>query len=203
MEQVRAYTAAKLAKRADRLEATLEKAAKAIRRQYRALENAKADCPYAARESYLKRSIYAVLFKSMQSGIHDELHLIVSRRRLPGRKLKHAAREFAWAMFIMFGDEEYDATTMLPPAKRSRYARQMGYALRHRVPPHLLIGFLYQCGSPGRIAKKLADGTNETWLRPGKREQAVVEILDRSGFSELEADAADVAAWEAAKASRW
>lgn len=43
----------------------------------------------------------------------------------------------------------------------------------------------------------------EPWFRPGKRGRAMVGILDRSEFAEIRADAAGVAAWEAAKTELW
>ena len=58
--------------------------------------------------------------------------------------------------------------TKLARTEKHRYAYELAYARRHKVPVELLIGFLLQTGAGKRI-KQLVDDPNRTeaWFRTG------------------------------------
>jgi hypothetical protein len=91
---------------------------------------------------------------------HGKAELFERVIRQAGRGLTSKVRldenPFHYGLLAMFVDD-----TILTRHDRSLFAHQMLYAYRHQVPPELLIGFIYQCGSSSELRRKVKAGVVE------------------------------------------
>lgn len=141
----------------------LEAEAKAQKRKRQAgqPEGATSTAPYEKPWSHLKREIYRYVLDCNTSGKKYGLELGINRtrkRELP-QKPSFEDNPFHWALLGIQGELEE-----LRDPDVSRIGRQLQYASIHKVPPHLLVGFLHQTGSPKSIGDKLVAGLREPWI---------------------------------------
>ena len=121
--------------------------------------------PYDEPISYLKRTIYSTVRHCWKSDALDILREC-AMEALAGGKSNTANRSAPQAMenpfyfgtvLITNGDKAFKRNY------RSRFPRELLYAHMHDVPPHLLIGFLYQIGASDHISRRLQNEDYESW----------------------------------------
>ena len=98
-------------------------------------------------------------FRSREKRRHLEVY-IASRlgRRTPQTPI--SVNIYKWLVALLV--DEFD----LPERRQitTRWADELLYAERHRIPAHLLIGFIAQAGGSERISCELASNRTEPWL---------------------------------------
>lgn len=113
--------------------------------------------PSEAANGFLKRESYRLICHYIEGGAARLFERVI---RDNGKALSSVVRladnPFHYGLSAMFARSD-----LLSSADRSVYASQMVYAYRHGVPPNLLVGFLYQCGSFSGVRRKLKDGVIE------------------------------------------
>lgn len=90
------------------------------------------------------------------------------RKRSRAIRKPYKGNEFHWVLLGLRSafSIETDISIELSPVAVSRFAAQLNYARRHRVPSQYLIGFIYQSGSTESICKKANDqGIYEPWFK--------------------------------------
>lgn len=116
--------------------------------------------PYQAKEAYLKRASYGLIREYLRApGRYRTIKSIVRRWHREPRSPSFSENPFFWGLIAV--DPQAD---VLNPARIHLYSQQQLYAHRHDVPPHFLIGFLYQSGNPGDLSHKVASGYREEWF---------------------------------------
>jgi hypothetical protein len=117
--------------------------------------------PYDKPRSYLKREVYRHVLERLAEGRAKELQQCIELARdgyMPNSPT-FGQNPFHWTLLGV----QHVGVLKLEDYDVSRFGRQLAYAAIHRVPPQLLIGFLFQTGSPGQISKKFASGAREEW----------------------------------------
>ena len=126
------------------------------------------------KESFRGRSPYANWSGTIRRFMYDLVRRYRANRELniiqemvwalPSEPLKvsFAENPFYWSLYAAKNDGEIAITYK----EISRYAAQMQYADLHHVPPELLVGFVYQQGNDGDLARKLRDRLTEGWSLP-------------------------------------
>jgi hypothetical protein len=125
------------------------------------LRNVRGLTPYDHPDSHLKREVYRFVCRYLDEGNTKQLNRILEANRviLP-RFPTFRENPFHWALSVL-RDPKSDN---IKKYQVSRFGRQLIYAKRHKIPPELLIGFLYQSGGPDVVASKAADATKlEDW----------------------------------------
>lgn len=108
--------------------------------------------PYDKPESILKREVYKFvrdhLTEQNSSRFEDVLdENITNERRL---RVEFSANPFH-KIFLALRSEGIE----IKPFEITRYSSQLLYARRHEIVPDMLIGFLYQTGSPDVIRERV------------------------------------------------
>lgn len=124
--------------------------------------NSEVGPPFDRPSSVLKRELYRIA--------HD----LVVERENPGAlavvaSLGHRMSDVPNERVKLFlGLLNVIADDELARTEKHRYANELAYARRHKMPVELLIGFLMQTGAGKRI-KQLVDDPHRTeaWFRPG------------------------------------
>ena len=117
--------------------------------------------PFDTARGYLKREVYRYVCERLDNKADRALEWCVEKTR-GDRLLRRPSfkdNPFHWVLFGLQNHPELN----LKKGEVSRFGRQLLYAKIHKVPPELLIGFIYQTGSPALINRKLANGDRE-WL---------------------------------------
>ncbi len=125
--------------------------------------------PFSQKASILKRAIYQIGWIALEFGQTERLKEMAEKlnspdnrntpdaRRIPRNAPSHEENPFYYAFYIAFGNEP-----QITRHERSKASRQLVYAYRHKVPPHFLIGFIYQTGGSKIIDACLNDeNTND------------------------------------------
>lgn len=122
--------------------------------------SARGGSPFEAKEGYLKRKAYELICEYLAApGRSGTIKSIVRLWRREPRSPPFSENPFFWGLLAL--DPQGD---VLNPARLHLYSRQLLYAHRHEVPPHYLIGFLYQSGNPGDLSFKVARNLREDWF---------------------------------------
>lgn len=129
------------------------------------LRKATPDLPPFDREaSFLKREVYAFVLENFRTSIEEAnllrfLPEVIARaKRRPPHKPSVEANPFHWVFYALAAEGRH-----LERWEISRFGRELLYAKRHSIPPELLIGFLYQTGTPDQIYRKAGGGGHEEW----------------------------------------
>jgi hypothetical protein len=146
-------------------------------RQAKDIQAGKDAAPYYEPANVLKRSVYELVLdleETDMAGKIDDLidGIRVARengKRLSDRRvLRRLQKECETDTFyyILLGLEGVGFDTFsLTRSNVTRFARQLNYARRHRVPPEFLVGFLMQTGSIGLICKRAREPKRvEKWF---------------------------------------
>jgi hypothetical protein len=118
--------------------------------------------PFDTARGYLKREIYRYVCERLDQKAAVALEWCIEETRegrLP-RRPTFKENPFHWALLGLQSRPELN----LKKGEISRFGRQLLYAKRHGVPPHYLIGFIYQTGSPALISRRLAHDEREPWF---------------------------------------
>lgn len=138
--------------------------------------------PFEAKESYLKRRAYELIREYLAApGRSGTIKTIVRLWRRVPRSPAFSENPFFWGLLAV--DPQAD---VLKPARLHLYSQQLLYAHRHHVPPHFLIGFLYQSGNPGDLSFKVARDLREDWfadrsIRPIEAKDTANDSAPKSG----------------------
>lgn len=114
--------------------------------------------PHEAAIGFLKRQSYELIIKYIK---HGDVRTFERAVRYEGRPLPSQVRidenPFHFGLLALFPTGT-DYEDLISRQDRSAFALQMLYASRHRVPPRLLTGFLYQTGSLPQLRERLKEG---------------------------------------------
>ena len=141
--------------------ASLQARCRSIHREWRAHRQVpRGECPAQRAPAVLKERIYVLaheLFErcaeeSWQFGVGDVIRVSCDQR-IP------AEPKGIWLGLLAI----IDTGAALNRSERHRYAVELQYARRHRVPVELLSGFIWQVGGAKRISK-LSDDRHESWF---------------------------------------
>ena len=114
--------------------------------------------PQTSRNGEFLRAVYALVLSYRDCGKLEIIKKLVEKDgNAPARGPTFEENPFHWALLSVFS-EQGDGPDR---RERSLFAYQMLYADRHKVPPHLLIGFIYQCGKQTPISQRLKQGEIE------------------------------------------
>jgi len=97
------------------------------------------------------------------SGKSRERHLqnyIVNRLQNRTPQTPMAVNVYRWVIALILDECELKFAREVT----ARWADELLYAERHRMPPHLLIGFIAQAGGSNRITCELENKRVELWL---------------------------------------
>jgi hypothetical protein len=123
---------------------------------------------YDKPDSVLKREVYRFVKDNFTPSTIHKLEKVVDDLIDDYREMRTGFSDnfFHW-VFLALASERI----VLKPYEITRYSRQLLYALRHGVDPDLLVGFLYQTGSPDEIGKRALDKKRreEWYMRRKKR----------------------------------
>jgi hypothetical protein len=116
--------------------------------------------PYESRWGYFKRESYRLIRSTKsQPGGHNAMKSIVTMEDRDPPRIFYRGNEFYYGLIAI--DPHHD---VLDDKRLSLIARQLAYADLHEVPPHYLVGFLYQSGASTEISKKLKARAREPWF---------------------------------------
>ena len=113
--------------------------------------------PQESANGFFKREAYRFICHYIERGKAEFFESVI-RRNGGGLSsvVKLEENPFHYGLAAMF-----PAEAALNRADRSVYSSQMVYAYRHAGSPHLLVGFIYQCGSTSELRRKLKAGEIE------------------------------------------
>ncbi|MGB5864423.1 MAG: hypothetical protein WBG95_08980 [Sulfitobacter sp.] len=143
-------------------EKSLKEACKDAERLYSIKSMTEPHPPFNQKASILKRAIYQIGWIALEFGQTELLKEVAEKlnspenrktpdaRRIPRNAPLHEENPFYYAFYIAFGNEP-----QITRHERSKASRQLVYAYRHKVPPHFLIGFIYQTGGSKVIDARL------------------------------------------------
>ena len=106
--------------------------------------------PFEHPDNYWKREIYGFICRHLDDQTGSYLDFILNEGDVPHRCPRFSENPFHLALYIT-REELSDKDRRW---KISRFGKQLVYARRHRVPVELLIGFLYQTGTPDQVCSK-------------------------------------------------
>ena len=112
--------------------------------------------------TFLRKNIYRVGIHLIETDKLDVLRDLFPRQA-SGKNSMPTVREnpFYWILRYYFADRTKD----MPVQIRNRTAKQLNYAYRHRIPPYLLVGFMYILKNPENISEKEQDHQRvEEWF---------------------------------------
>ncbi len=108
--------------------------------------------PYDKPESILKREVYRFTMRYLTDQNSGRLEDVLEANIPIERTLRVKFSENPFhRMLLALRSEGLD----IEPFEITRYSSQLLYAQRHDIDPDLLIGFLYQTGSPDEIRKRV------------------------------------------------
>ena len=112
-------------------------------------------------KNFLRREIYALGYRIQNSGSGklDANSLLEAMGRTTTRPEKLKNVFHALLFFVYEGEQGF------PRQERSKLARELEYAYRHRIPPELLCGFLFQSSNRNKLSKLLKSGFIEPAFR--------------------------------------
>ena len=112
-------------------------------------------------KNFLRREIYALGYRiqNSSSGKFDANGLLDAKGRTTTRPEKLENVFHALLFFVYEGEQGF------PRQERSKLARELEYAHRHRIPPELLCGFLFQSSNRNKLGKLLKSGFIEPAFR--------------------------------------
>lgn len=121
--------------------------------------------PFDTARGYLKREVYRYVCERLEKKAAVALEWCIEEARGGRQPRRPSFKEnpFHWVLLGLQDNPELN----LKKGEVSRFGRQLLYGRRHKVPPELLIGFIYQTGSPALINRKLADDERESWFNMG------------------------------------
>ena len=135
----------------------------AVHVQLRLYKDRADSSPYERKNALLRREAYRLIRGYLQAGHSEVLKRIVKsdvedEKRYKVR-LPFDVNPYLWGIWA------FDPSQMFVDKQmRSQMSKEFLYASIHNIPPYHLIGFLYQCGGPIRIAKKLKAYEREDWF---------------------------------------
>jgi len=116
---------------------------------------------YDKPESVLKREVYRFVITNFTPRTIGRLERVLDPLIERSREIRlgFTDNNLHWILLALSSEE-----ISIRASEINKYSKQLLYALRHRIDPDLLIGFLYQTGSPEQIAEKVRDPTcREEW----------------------------------------
>lgn len=132
------------------------------------------DCPYDVPVNIIKTEIYRFVIDKVDSGHRSSLREVLEYLSFGRNRVSFEKNPFHLALGAWNKEErkrlpgktrlESREFTIIKDHYVARFAMQMLYAYQHNIPPDLLTGFIYQCGSPERIRRNMADRKFEPWL---------------------------------------
>lgn len=118
--------------------------------------------PFDQPAGILKRLVYSFVRTRLACGDGKKLDYLLWYKRKGEQRAHRISFEdnpFHWVLSAI----PFEISELTRPSL-SKVGRQLIYAHRHDIEPELLVGFLYQSGSPDVIAKKAKLITNrEAW----------------------------------------
>lgn len=118
--------------------------------------------PYDQPEATLKRHVYKFAREQLASGNDKKLAYLLWYKRAGeqrAHRISFQENPFHWVLSAI-----HPQISELDRPSLSKIGRQLLYAHRHDIDPDLLVGFLYQSGSPDVISKKAkALNKREQW----------------------------------------
>ena len=104
--------------------------------------------------TFLKKNVYRVGIHLIETEQLDVLRQLFPREA-SGKNSVPTVEEnpFYWIFRYYFADRPKDMSVQV----RNRISKQLNYAYRHRIPPYLLVGFLYILKDPEKISEKEGD----------------------------------------------
>jgi len=155
------------------------------KRQQQEKDGERKRSPNDSAVTFIRMNVYRV-------GIHliESEQLSVLKDLFPREGLKKNSiptvdeNPFYWVLRYFFTDIPDD----MPVQIRNRTAKQLNYAYRHRIPPYLLVGFLYILKDPENISKKEQNPANvEEWFKRLFRDDDFKkgEELNQTGIYQL------------------
>lgn len=122
--------------------------------------------PFYAPANVLKRAVYELVLGLEGSGMASKIDNLIDAIRVGHengkrfgdqrvlRRLQKEAQSDTF-YFILLGLEGVGIDTFsLSKSNVTRFAQQLNYARRHKVPPEFLIGFLMQTGKIGEVCRR-------------------------------------------------
>ncbi len=119
--------------------------------------------PYERPSGYLKREIYQLARNLTQSATSSGVMPLLDEVRGRPARGKGAVSLLHGLMSMVVTDQQLQRT------EKNRYADELQYALRHKVPDEYLIGFLLQIGSSQKTSADWSDNSRfEVWFDPAR-----------------------------------
>lgn len=152
--------------------------------------------PYYQPANVLKRCVYELVLDLEDAGMSDKIDDLIDHIRVAHevgkpfgdrrvlRTLRKACETNTF-YYILLGLEGTTIKTFsLSKSNVTRFAQQLNYARRHRVPPEFLIGFLMQTGGIGQVCKRAGEPKRvEKWfadLRKADRAKRRLSLLTKA-----------------------
>jgi hypothetical protein len=128
--------------------------------------------PYERPSGYLKREVYRLARDLSRAGCDANARALLDKLRGRPARGKAADSLLHALMAAVVTDQQLQRT------EKHRYAEELQYALKHKVPVEYLIGFLLQIGPFRRAADRSGAHGYEAWFDQA-RASCVEECLDR------------------------
>ena len=113
-------------------------------------------CPYDKPESVLKREVYRFVHDNISTETSNRFEAAIEETVYKFRtpRIGFAENPYHLIFRALRSKKLHKYPLDIKAYEITRFSRQLVYARRHNICPDLLIGFLYQTGSPDEISKK-------------------------------------------------
>ena len=116
--------------------------------------------PYDKPNGYLKREVYRLVCDCIADRKVRALQRKVATNDSSPRPSAHNEENpFYWGLLAVCGIND----PRVSRNNRSKFANELLYAHKHKVPADLLVGFIYQIGSSDGLRQRLVDEQTEEW----------------------------------------
>ena len=131
--------------------------AKEIEKQVKRAVKVGSATPYLQPTQVLKRAVYGAVFDMLAKKQLEGLK--VQLRRQTDVSFADNDNPFVWGFRLV----DVASRIGIPPADRSKYATELQYAYKHKMPAGLVTCFLDQAGAFPLIRERVAQNHKEKW----------------------------------------